>query len=83
MIPNHEAVISFGGKQGVNLYATVTCSLFVQIKKFCEYVIVTVVTYERVLKQPRHMHESKNETCIRTFIMISTTLNPPGPLTGL
>ena len=30
MIPNHEAVISFlGGKQGVNLYATVTRNLFV------------------------------------------------------
>ena len=34
-IPNHEAVISFGGgKQGVNLYVTVTRNLFVQIKIF-------------------------------------------------
>ena len=76
-------MISFGGKQGVNLYATVTHNSFVKIKNFCEYVIVTVVTYERVLKQPRHMYENKNETCIRTFIMISTTLNLSGPLTGL
>ena len=34
MIPNHEVMISFGGKQGVNLnYATVTHNLF-QIKIF-------------------------------------------------
>ena len=47
-ILNHEAVISFWGKQGVNLYATVTHNLFIQVKNFCEYVVVvvTVVTYE-------------------------------------
>ena len=39
-IPNHEAVISFGGKQGVNLYATVTRNLFVQIKIFVNMLLL-------------------------------------------
>ena len=50
MIPNHEAVISFWGKQGVNVYATVTHNLFVKNFNFCRYINVTIVTYERGLK---------------------------------
>ena len=69
-IPNHEAMISFGGKQGVNLYVTVTRNLFVEIKNlnFCKYVTVTFATYERELGQPRPTYKNKNETYrIRTF----------------
>ena len=84
-IPNHEAVISFWGENKGSTYMQLlpaTCSL--KLKKFCKYVIVTVATYERELNQPWPMHKNKNETyCIRTFITISTTLNPSDPLTGL
>ena len=41
MIPNHEAMISFwGGEHGVNLYATVTRNLFVQIKIFVNMLLL-------------------------------------------
>ena len=60
MIPNHEAVISFLGENKGSTYMQLlptTCSF--EIKIFCKYVNVTIVTYKQGLKQPRHMHKTR------------------------
>ena len=56
MIPNHEAVISFwGGKQWVNLYATVTHNLFVQIKIFVNMLLLLLSpTNENLINPGTH-----------------------------
>ena len=67
-IPNHEAVIYFGGETRGQPICNCYPQLFVEIKNFCKYVMVTFATYERELGQPRPTYKNKNETYrIRTF----------------
>ena len=47
MIPNHEVMISFGGKQGGNLnYVTFICNSVKILKILCKYVVVIVITHK-------------------------------------
>ena len=55
-IPNHEVMISLGGKQRGNLnYVTLTHNS-VKIY-FCKYVIVIVVTHKLGPKQPKYAYK--------------------------
>ena len=57
-IPNHEAMISFwGGKQGVNLYATVTRNLFIKIKIFVNMLLLLLSPMNEYSNNPEREQE--------------------------
>ena len=56
MIPNHEVVISFGGKQRGNLNYVTIIQNSVKIL-LCKYVIVIVITHKPGPKQPEYAYK--------------------------
>ena len=68
-IPNHEAVISFwGGKQGVNLYATVTRNLFIQIKIFVNMLLLLLSPMNENLINPgTHVQKQEWDISYKNF----------------
>ena len=56
MIPNHEVMISFRGKQRGNLNYVTIIRNSVKIL-LCEYIIVIVVTHKPGPKQPKYMYK--------------------------